>query len=131
VRVAVSKLPGVDSVKVSLNEGYALVFLSRGNDLSVEQVRSVIRDNGFTPKEARVRVRGRLERRGGDLVLSLPRGGRIFRLSEAPEKRDRLVEISSLEEGKEVVVTGVVPETQKGFAGIPRLAVLEFVDPSR
>ncbi|GIW53150.1 MAG: hypothetical protein KatS3mg081_2505 [Gemmatimonadales bacterium] len=126
MRVAVGKLPGVDSVKVSLNQGYALVYLSRDNELSVEQVRSVIRNNGFSPKAARVKVRGRLERREGDLVLAVPPRGRIFRLTEAPEARNRFAEIASLGEGREVLVTGVVPETEKGFTGVPTLAVLEF-----
>ncbi len=126
MRVAVGKLPGVDSVRVSLNQGYALVFLSRDTDLSVEQVRSVIRNNGFTPKEAKVRVRGRLERRDGSLLLVVPPGGRLFRLAEAVEARGRYGEIASLEPGRELWIRGVVPETKKDFTGIPTLGVLEF-----
>ena len=55
------KLPGVTSVKVSLNDGYAELTASAGSLLSVAQIREVIRNNGFTPKEARIDLEGTLQ----------------------------------------------------------------------
>jgi copper chaperone CopZ len=60
VRVAVRKLPGVDSVEVSLNRGVATIWLAPGNAIRVAAIREAIRDNGFTPKAAEVKVQGRI-----------------------------------------------------------------------
>lgn len=53
-------MPGVESVKVSLNDGYAEVTLAPGSATSVAQIRQLIIDNGFTPKQAHVQIEGQL-----------------------------------------------------------------------
>jgi copper chaperone CopZ len=60
VRGALKKFPGVESVDVSLNKGLATVKLKSGNTVRPEEFWKTIRNNGFTPKETRVVVRGRL-----------------------------------------------------------------------
>lgn len=70
------RLSDVTDVRVSLNEGVAIVALTPGSTTTIENIRKVIRDNGFTPKAAQVVVTGKLVRADGHtwLVASgLPR----------------------------------------------------------
>lgn len=52
--VALQKIDGVDTVKVTLNDGKATVTLKPLNKVTLAQVRIVIEKNGFTPKTATV-----------------------------------------------------------------------------
>lgn len=54
-------LPGVQSVTVSLNNGYAEVSLASDSKTSLADIREVIRKNGFTPKDAQVQLEGTLQ----------------------------------------------------------------------
>jgi len=72
VRVAVQKLDGVDGVDVSLEEGIATIQFRPNARATVAQVARAIRDNGFTPKGAQVRIRGRVVERAGRLLLAVP-----------------------------------------------------------
>lgn len=60
VEKGLKALPGVRTVKVSLNEGYAEVTLGDGATTSLTDIRKTIRNNGFTPKQAQVRIEGTL-----------------------------------------------------------------------
>lgn len=51
-------LPGVEDVKVSLNDGYTEVTLAPDAKTSLADIRQVVLDNGFTPKAATVRLEG-------------------------------------------------------------------------
>lgn len=59
------RLSGVTDVRVSLNEGVAVVTLGPDSTTTIESIRKVIRDNGFTPKAAQIVVTGKLVREGG------------------------------------------------------------------
>ena len=52
--VSLEKLPGVESVKIGLNEGRASIAFHPNNTVKLEQVTQVVKDKGFTPQEARV-----------------------------------------------------------------------------
>lgn len=52
------KVPGVTSVRVSLNEGLTVLELTPGNTVTLVRLREVIRNNGFVTKEARVTASG-------------------------------------------------------------------------
>lgn len=58
MRVAVQRLDGVESVKVSLNDGVAEIRLAPDNSVTLARVREIIRSNGFSPKAAEVVVQG-------------------------------------------------------------------------
>ena len=60
VDVALKKVPGVESVEVSLNKGLATVKLKPGNTVSVPQFWQLIHEKGYTPKATAVLVRGEL-----------------------------------------------------------------------
>jgi hypothetical protein len=71
VRVALQKLPGVESVNVSLERASTEIQLRPGNSITLEQVRSIIRNNGFTTKETTVTVAGRVIERHGAPALDV------------------------------------------------------------
>lgn len=58
--VAVKKVPGVESVKVSLNKGLVTIQLKPGNSANLEQIRKAVTNQGFKPKKARVTAIGDL-----------------------------------------------------------------------
>ena len=71
MRVAVRKLDGVESVEVSLERASAAINLRPGNRITLSQLRQIIKNNGFTAKEAKVTAVGMLTERGGKPALSL------------------------------------------------------------
>lgn len=93
MRVAVEKIPGVEDVTVSLNEGMTVVRFSRVNRVTVSQVRRAIREKGFTPKDAEVHVRGRIEQRGDTFVLILPESGPVYTMRVPPSLRTSMLEM--------------------------------------
>jgi len=106
VRVAVEKIDGVQAVEVRLNDGVAAIRLAPENRVSLAEIRRVIRDKGFTPKDAEVRVTGRVEARGDRLVLVVPGSTTSWTLQADVAGRARLAERS----GQMIEVTGRVPE---------------------
>jgi hypothetical protein len=52
------KVPGVAQVRVSLKDGLTILDLKPGNSTTLTELRQIIRNNGFVPKEARVSARG-------------------------------------------------------------------------
>jgi len=83
VRVAVRKLDGVESVEVSLERASADVHLRPENQVTLSQLRKIIKDNGFSPREATVTVVGTLVERGGKPALSLTGSGIVWLLTPA------------------------------------------------
>ena len=71
MRVAVQKLSGVESVNVSLERASTDIQLRPGNSITLEQLRSIIKNNGFTAKDATVTVVGKLIERGGQPALEV------------------------------------------------------------
>jgi copper chaperone CopZ len=65
IEQGLKRLSGVTEVRVSLNEGVAVVSLAAGSSTTVENIRKVIRENGFTPKTAQVVITGKLVRSDG------------------------------------------------------------------
>ena len=52
------KVEGVESVRVSLKDGLTVLELRRDNNVTLAQLRSVIKNNGFVSKEAQITARG-------------------------------------------------------------------------
>ena len=71
VNVALKKVPGVESVEVSLNRGLASVKLKPGNSVTVPQLWRLIHEEGYTPKATAVSVRGELAALQGRLQLKV------------------------------------------------------------
>jgi copper chaperone CopZ len=123
VSVGIEKLEGVESVRVSLEEGLAAVTLVPGNALDPERIRKVARDGGFTPKQAEVRVRGRLVAEGETSALAVSGLEREYRLVEHAAAPGRLAALAAVAPGTPVVVSGAVPESE-AVSGVERVLQL-------
>lgn len=119
MRVALRKLPGVDSVDVSLNRGLATVWLAPDNRITVDRIRNEIRESGFTPREADIQATGRILSRNGGFVLES--GAESFDL--APPDRPDLATVLGRLAGGRARVEGSVPEAGKGALSPSRLRV--------
>jgi copper chaperone CopZ len=125
VRVAVQKIPGVEEVKVSLNEGMTEIRFARANGATISQVRRAIREKGFTPKEADVRVRGRVDLSGDTFLLVLPDSVDTFTLHASPAAREQLREAID----REVEAQGRVPEESERVGAARILEVKSIKSP--
>ena len=85
MRVAVEKVDGVTSAEVSLNDGEVVVALNEDNQVRLDRLRQIIRDQGFTPREADIRVRGVVERRDGRLLFRTPEGQVVLEVVGEPD----------------------------------------------
>jgi hypothetical protein len=52
------KVKGVETVRVSLKEGLTILELKPNNAVTLSQLRTVIRNNGFVSKEAQIVAKG-------------------------------------------------------------------------
>jgi len=126
VSVGIGKLEGVESVRVSLEEGLAAVTLKRRNALDPDRIRKVANDGGFTPKQAEVRVRGRLVPEGETLALAVSGVELHYRLVEHAAAPGRLAALSEVVAGTPLVVSGVVPESDTASGSSRVLELREF-----
>jgi copper chaperone CopZ len=60
VSASVGRLPGIESVNVSLKTGLLEIVLTRGNTFKLSDLRKRIKENGFRSMEATVTAVGRL-----------------------------------------------------------------------
>src|SRR5262245_15100867 len=58
VQGKLSKNRGIESVEVDLKAGHVTVALKPENRVRLDQVRDFVQQSGFTPQEARVKLRG-------------------------------------------------------------------------
>jgi copper chaperone CopZ len=85
VNVALKKLPGVESVDVSLNKGLATVKLKRGNAVSVPELWRLIHDKGYTPKATGVSVLGEIVNSQGQIQLRVAATKDVIPLAPDPK----------------------------------------------
>ncbi len=109
--VALRKIDGVDTVTVSLNDGVADIRLKPGNTVDPEAVRKIVRDNGFTPKAADVRVIGQITRADRKWMLSVTGPAIDYELREDPEASGKLDELEQ-RTAAEVTLNGRLPESR-------------------
>lgn len=74
MRVALLKLPGVESADVSLDKASADIRLKPDNKITLPQLRELLKKNGYPTRDARVDARGRIVEGGGGLTLDLLNG---------------------------------------------------------
>lgn len=55
------KLDGAEKVDVSLEQGLAKIQLKPENKVTLAAIQTVIKKNGFSPKKAEVKLRGKLQ----------------------------------------------------------------------
>ena len=111
--VSIRKIPGVESVNVSLKQGLVSITLKPGNTVTLEQVRKAIKNDAFAPKEARVVAVGELATAGGKLQFKIARTNEVFPVEPAPHALWRK------QTGKPLLVNGIISEpTNRSDTGI-------------
>jgi len=118
IEQGLKKLRGVTGVRVSLNEGQAVVTLAADNATTIEDIRKVIRNNGFTPKAARVTLVGTLVRADDGIWLEAP-GLPRYQLRASNEATEAALRARPHRET--VKVEGEIPETVTGEVQVMRL----------
>ena len=113
--VALKKIPGVESVETSLNQGKAIVRLKPGNSIRFDDLIQRIRDNGFTPKEAAITVRGQVVSTSGKLQLKVPEVNQTYDIQVQPQAGVTSEEIRK-HAGRTVLMEGLIPAPTKGKA---------------
>jgi copper chaperone CopZ len=107
VDVALKKVPGVDTVDVSLNKGLATVKLKPGNAVSVPQLWELLHQKGYTPKMSAVFVRGELAREPGRLQLKVSGTKDVLDLAPDPKNAATYTDAAK-KVGQSVVIQGVM-----------------------
>jgi copper chaperone CopZ len=114
VRGALKKLPGVESVDVSLNKGLAAVKLKPGNSIKPEEAWETVRKTGFTPKETKIYVRGAVQ--AGKLRVTGT--NQLLDLAPDPKNPKVVIELSA-QAGKTVIVQGTLTPAKDLKAPVP------------
>ena len=109
MRVSLKAVAGVDVVDVSLEKGLASVRMKPGNKATLAQLQKAITKNGFTMKQAKATVAGGIVSENGKIQLRVSGSDDVLNL--VPESQ---VHVAPLITGKSVIVTGTIPEAQKG-----------------
>jgi copper chaperone CopZ len=71
IRVAVHKVDGVESVELSLDKAQADIRLRPGNHVSLDQFRTIVKANGFDPRQATVTAVGTARASDGKLAFEV------------------------------------------------------------
>ena len=109
-------MDGVDSVKVTLNDGKAIVALKPLNKVTLAQMRAVIEKNGFTPKAATIAATADVVAGpSGQPQLRLTGTNETFPVSSATGEAVRTDLKKHL--GTRVSVQGVVPPLKENPGG--------------
>lgn len=100
------RMDGVQSVVLDLNKGEASLTFTDHHTTSLQQIHKSIIDGGFSPKEARIKVRGTLLQADGAWQL-ITESGDLFLL----EKADTNFLASN--DGQKITVVGTVAENEE------------------
>lgn len=73
------KMEGLESVKVSLNDGKAYLKLSTNNELTLQKIQEEVKNNGFSARNAEVTLKGALLKDEDEWEIRV--SGEIFKVS--------------------------------------------------
>ncbi len=106
MRVALEKVDGIESVSVTLKRGVAHITLAKGNTVTMAQLRRIIKDAGYTSRDATVTVAGTVRAAGSSLTLAVAGTKEVFDLSAGKGQS-----LADLERGVDhlVEVSGTIP----------------------
>lgn len=77
------KVPGITSVKVSLNDGLTVLDFAPDNNVTLGQLRQLIRNNGFVTNESRIVARGSIARLSGAVTFEVRGSKERFAVPDA------------------------------------------------
>lgn len=118
IQKGLEKLPGVQHATVSLNDGQAAIQLAPDNTITLAEIQTVIRHGGFTPKQAKVQVSGKLAEQGGQfqlLVNGKPEYELVFAGTKPP---------ADLVAGRHAIIEGEIAMLSSG--PVQKLTVLKI-----
>ncbi|MDQ6677245.1 MAG: heavy-metal-associated domain-containing protein [Acidobacteriota bacterium] len=118
VDVALKKVPGVESVEVSLNKGLATVKLKPGNEVSVSQLWQLLHQKGYTPQSTAVSVRGEVMNPQGRIQLKVSGAKEILALVADP-KNPATYNVVAKKLGQTVLIQGVMAPGKNLKAPVP------------
>ncbi len=118
VDVALKKVPGVETVDVSLNKGLATVKLKPGNTVSVPQFWRLLHEKGYTPKTTTVSVRGELSSEAGRLQLKVSGTKEVLDLAPDPKNASAYSD-AARKVGQFVIIHGVMMPSKDLKALVP------------
>jgi copper chaperone CopZ len=131
VRVAIRKLPGVESVDVSLERAMTDVRLKANNTVTLSQLRRVIKSGGFNAKEATVTAVGTLSEQGGKPAVNVSIINTVWLILPDSARRsayEQVVRRVGSRQSQGIEITGVIQEPKD--TGAPdQIAVHNVVDP--
>jgi len=111
VSVSIKRIPGVQSVNVSLNKGLVSIALVPGNTVRMEHIRKVILDDAFTPKDANVVAVGKLVSEKGKTQFVVAGTNETFPVASSPHPSWQK------DGGRDVTVDGLLAAPAKGTEG--------------
>jgi copper chaperone CopZ len=120
VSAGIERISGVESVLVSLNRGVAEVKLKPGNTVHPERIHDVVRDKGFTPKQAKVVVHGDVTVAGGKLRFKVSGTDQVYDLQIDPKVGLSASEVQKRGD-KILILEGVIPAPASGQGKFIRL----------
>jgi hypothetical protein len=101
--VALEKVDGIESVSVTLKRGVAHITLAKGNTVTMAQLRRIIKEAGYTSRDATVTAVGTVRAGGSGLTLTVAGTREVFdvsgegqSLADVERGVDRLVEVSGI-----------------------------------
>ena len=106
MRVALEKVDGIESVSVTLKRGVAHITLAKGNTVTMAQLRRIIKEAGYTSRDATVTAVGTVRAEGSSLTLAVAGTAEVFDLSAAKGQS-----LADIERGVDRVaeVSGFIP----------------------
>lgn len=126
--VALQKIDGVDSVKVTLNDGKATVTFKPLNKVTLAQIRAAIEKNGFTPKAATISATADVVAdAGGQPQLRVSGTNEAFPVSSGTGEAARTDLKKQV--GKRVLIQGVVPPLKENSGGAMDVKEVKAVVP--
>ena len=117
--VAMKKLEGVESVDISLTRSSAEVRLRPGNRVTVDDLRRIVKRNGFTPKEAVVTTVAVPVRRNGRLALEVSGQPTVVAIATAGSTPAALESLTqNAAKGVTLIVAGTLSQKADGTEDI-------------
>lgn len=108
MRVTIEKLPSVESAKVSLDEGRAIIQLEAGNAVTIAQLRQSVERNGFTAQQAVVRAEAEVVTKGDTVYLGFSGTSDSYAVASTPQA-DGILQQLRKSAGQRVLIAGIVP----------------------
>jgi hypothetical protein len=82
------RLPGVTDVQVSLKAATTTIVLGETNTITLDQLRDIIRKNGFKPGESQIRATGKVIEDQGRVAVDLAPAKATLILSNPSNEAD-------------------------------------------